>query len=112
MPQKDFTPPHSLTEALQRLSLELNGLMVRLRNEARYHDNFDHGVLDAANLAVDVLEDAHAEATTLTRAIERRVLGMADDGQEHEQREDKSLEGEQQEDERQEGEQQQGEQQE
>ena len=81
MPQKvkfktiDFKPPQSLKEALQRFSLELECLMIWMRNEAHYHDNFDHAVLDAAYLVSQALEDSHKEATRLIPQIERRVTG-------------------------------------
>jgi len=81
MPQKvkfktiDFKPPQSLKEALQRFSIELECLMIWMRNEAHYHDNFDHAVLDAACLVSQVLEDSHKEATRLIPQIERRVTG-------------------------------------
>ena len=75
MPQIDFTPPHSLKDALQRFSLELECLMVWMRNEAQHHDNLDHAVLDAACLVSHVLEDSHAEIQRLIPQIERRVMG-------------------------------------
>lgn len=75
MPQIDFTPPHSLKDALQRFSLELECLMVWMRNEAQHHDNFDHAVLDAACLVSQVLADSHKEAEQLIPQIERRVTG-------------------------------------
>jgi hypothetical protein len=37
MPRYDFKPPKSLAESLQRFTLELNSMMVWLRNEARFH---------------------------------------------------------------------------
>ena len=81
MPEKikfktiDFKPPQSLKEALQRFSLELECLMIWMRNEARYHDNFDHTVLDAAHLVSQILQDSHKEAALLIPQIERRVTG-------------------------------------
>jgi len=75
MPQVDFKPPRSLKDAFQRFSLELNCMMVWLRDEARFHDNYDHAVLDAASLLCSTLEDAHAEAVRLTEDLEKRVVG-------------------------------------
>ena len=73
MPQSDFKPPQSLQDALQRFSLELNCVMVRLRDEARFHDNADHAVLDAAHLLLNILEDTNKEAQELTHQLEQRV---------------------------------------
>ena len=72
---RDFTPPHSLKDALQRFSLELDCLLVWLRNEARYHDNRDHAVLDVACHAAHVLEDSYKETEALIRELEKRVSG-------------------------------------
>jgi len=71
----DFAPPRSLRDALQRASLELNCLMVWMRNGAQYHDNLDETVLDNAFLAKQMLEDALSEVNTLLPEIERRVTG-------------------------------------
>jgi hypothetical protein len=73
MPQPDFKPPLSLQDALQRFSLELNCVMVRLRDEAHFHDNADHAVLDAAYLLLNVLDDTSTEAEALTRQLEKRI---------------------------------------
>ena len=73
MPQSDFKPPQSLRDALQRFSLELNCVMVRLRDEAHFHDNADHTVLDAAYLLLNVLNDTSTEAEALTRQLEKRI---------------------------------------
>ena len=73
MPCYDFKPPHSLAESLQRFTLELNCMMVWLRNEARYHDAMDQTVLDTASLISDMLEDSHREAEKLIPEIEKRV---------------------------------------
>ena len=44
-------------------------------DEAAFHDNHDHAMLDAASLLCSTLEDAHEEAMRLTERLERRVAG-------------------------------------
>ena len=75
MPQDDFKPPHSLKDGMQRFALELNGMLVWLRNEARYHDAMDQSVLQTAHLLADLLADSHEEAEALIPEIEKRVTG-------------------------------------
>jgi len=75
MPYYDFKPPHSLKDGLQRFSLELNCMMVWLRNEARFHDAMDHSVLETAHLLADLLADSHEETEKLIPEIEKRVTG-------------------------------------
>ena len=81
MPQKlkfdtsDFTPPRSLKDALQRSALELDCLLIWMRNKARFHEAMDYRVLDAANLAVNMVEDKLTEMQNLIPEIERRVSG-------------------------------------
>ena len=72
---RDFETPHSLKDAFQRFALELTCMMVWLRDEAAFHDNHDHAVLDAASLLCSTLEDAHEEAVRLTERLERRLVG-------------------------------------
>ena len=72
---RDFEPPRSLKDAFQRFALELTCMMVWLRDEASFHDNHDHTVLDAASLLCSTLEDAHEEAVRLTERLERRLVG-------------------------------------
>ena len=76
MPQLDFKKPLSLKEALQRFSLELDCVMVRLRDEADFHDDADRSVLDAANLFLDVLDDTSKEAKALTQRLDRRITNI------------------------------------
>jgi len=76
MPRCDFKPPQSLTESLQRFTLELNCMTVWLRNEARYHDAMDQTILDTALLISDKLDDSHREAEKLIPEIDRRVEGV------------------------------------
>jgi len=74
MLDNDFKPPHSLKEAFQRFCLELNCMMVWLRDEAQFHNNQDQSVLDTASLFCSTIEDTHKEATALTEKLERRVM--------------------------------------
>ena len=76
MSHYDFKPPYSLKEGMQRFALELNCMMVWLRNEARYHDAMDKTVLDTASLISNMLDDSHREAEKLIPEIERRVAGV------------------------------------
>ncbi|MFM8606954.1 MAG: hypothetical protein ACKOBC_03190 [Hyphomicrobiales bacterium] len=75
MPQYDFKPPQSLKESLQRFTLELNCMMVWLRNEARFHDAMDYSVLETASLISDLLHESVNETEALLPDIERRVMG-------------------------------------
>jgi len=75
MPECDFSPPHSMKEAMQRFSLELHCLLVWMRNEARFHDAMDHKVLETAHLIVNLLDDSLQQAEPLLHDIERRVAG-------------------------------------
>ena len=75
MPNNDFKPPYSLKESLQRFMLELNCLMVWMRNEARYHDAMDPSVVDTVQLVVNVLDDTLKEAQQLAPKIEARATG-------------------------------------
>ena len=74
MLDNDFKPPRSLKEAFQRFCLELNCMMVWLRNEAEFHDNQDESVLDTATLFCATIEDTHKEAPMLAGKLERRVV--------------------------------------
>lgn len=71
----NFTPPTSLKDAMQRSALELECLLVWMRNEARFHDALDPRVLDVASLAVEMFEDKLSEMRALLPEIERRVSG-------------------------------------
>lgn len=73
MTQIDFKPPHSIKDALQRFGLELHCLMAWMRDEAQFHDNGDHSVLEIAQLISRLLDDSHKEAEQLIPLIERRV---------------------------------------
>jgi len=75
MSHYDFKPPYSLKDGMQRFALELNCMMVWLRNEARFHDAKDYSVLETASLISDMLEDSQREAEALIPEIERRVTG-------------------------------------
>jgi len=75
MPHNDFKPPVSNKESLQRFSLELNCLMVLLRNEAQFHDAMDPTVLDIAQLVASILADSLKETEQLIPMIEARVTG-------------------------------------
>lgn len=75
MPQYDFKPPHSLQDGMQRFALELNCMMVWLRNEARFHDAMDYSVLETAFLISTLLEESHRETEALIPEIEKRVTG-------------------------------------
>jgi hypothetical protein len=74
--QAGFHPPRSLKESLQRFSLELDCMMVWLRNEARYHDAMNYAVLDNAHLIASLLADSLQEAETLIPELERRITGV------------------------------------
>jgi hypothetical protein len=77
MPSYDFKQPASFLNALEQFSLALECVMAELRNEAMFHDNGDHAMVNAAHQFCEILEDRHAEALTLADALERRVLEMA-----------------------------------
>jgi len=73
MPQINFDKPMTFIDTLEQFSLSLHSVMVALRDEANFHDNGDESVLIAAELLVSMLEDARAEAATLTSKVEERV---------------------------------------
>jgi hypothetical protein len=76
MPHYDFNKPMTFLNALEQFSLALDCVMTALRNEADFHDDGDHAIVNAANHFCSILEDTHPVSVELANRLERRVLGM------------------------------------
>ena len=73
MPGMEFERPVTFLRAIEVFCLSLNCLMVRLRDEAAFHNARDEVVLNAAQFVVVMLQDSHAEAEALSQTLEKRI---------------------------------------
>ena len=70
----DFKQPLTFINTLAQFSLALECAMVALRDEAEFHEEGDHAMVNAAHQFSAMLEDAHKLSVDLANRLEERVL--------------------------------------
>ncbi|MEI6573308.1 MAG: hypothetical protein WCO61_07180 [Alphaproteobacteria bacterium] len=73
MPLINFSEPMTFCDTVEAAAVILQICLTRLRDEAAYRDDDDHGPLYASQFLISMLEDALKESEALSTTLEIRL---------------------------------------
>lgn len=77
MPLIDYSKPMTFCDTVEAAAIILQACLTRLRDEAQFRDDDDHGPLYASHFLINMLTAALAEAEPLSDALEKRLMANA-----------------------------------
>lgn len=77
MPLINYKEPMTFCDAVDAAAIILQACLTRLRDEAAYRDDDDHGPLYASHFLINMLAAALAEAEPLSDKLEKRLMANA-----------------------------------